>query len=207
MKRDPNLRASARLAGDLLREERRATDLSLTEEFAASERDFEALIDNAAEPDLFERMLSWLRSLELPIDLLHVAPVAVRSEDGVSTLPSEEPGCASLASRVDSRVEIAFENHHDEAVWVVACEQGDDGSVSFVPDEDLSEAPCVAPGNALTFSFTPTIETTMKVVAIALRARPTGIPAEVLAEPARLKAFGVVATARFTLRVSQPSTR
>ena len=61
MKRDPNLRASARLAGDLLREERRAADLSLTEEFAASERDFEALINSAAEPELFERMLSWLR--------------------------------------------------------------------------------------------------------------------------------------------------
>lgn len=200
---DPDL---VRLDGDRRRERRLAVTLSLAEDFAASEREFEARVAAASEPDLFERALAWLRSLALPVDLLVVAPAFVRGDVGIRKLPDDESGATNLASNTGTKVEIAFENHHEEAVWVVACEQGDDGSVSFVPDEDLSEAPCVAPGSVLTFSFTPTSETTMKVVAIALRTQPSGSPTEVLAEPDRLRAFGVVATARFTLRVS-PSTK
>ncbi len=205
MELDPELRASARMVGDLLREERRAADLSIAEEFAASERDFEAMVAASEEPGLFERAVTWLRELELPTDLFVVAPVALRGDVAVRKFSEDASGAASLAADAGSKVEIAFENHHSEPVWVVACEQATDGSVSFVPEKDLSEAPCVDPGDAITFTFTPQTETVMRVLAIALRTQPSGDAAEILAEPARLKEFGVVATARFVLRVSPPA--
>lgn len=205
MKKHEELREAARVVGNLLREERRADDESLAEVFAESERDFEAMIAAAQKPDLFEQMLAWLHALKLPGDLFIATPAAVRGQFGVRKLAEEEPGEASLAADTGSKVEIAFENHHSEVVWVVACERGEDGSVSFVPENNLAEAPQVDPGDALTFTFTPTSETVMRVVAIALRTQPQGDPAEVLAEPARLQEFGVVATARFMLRVSPPS--
>lgn len=204
MKTREEQREAARMVGDLLREERRADDASLAEVFAASERDFEAMVV-AENPDLFERMIAWLRALELPGDLLIAAPAAVRGQLSVRKSADSESGEASLAADADTKVEIAFENHHTETVWVVACERGEDGSVSFVPEEELAQAPQVEPGDALTFTFTPTHATVMRVVAIALGTQPQGRPAEVLAEPARLQRFGVVATARFTLMVAPPT--
>lgn len=205
MKKIEERREASRIVGDLLREERRTDDESLADVFAESERDFEAMIAAARKPDLFERAVAWLRALELPGDLLVVDPLGVRSKASLRKLDDEEPGETGLGANAGSTVEIAFENHHSEVVWVVACERGEDGSVSFVPEGDLSEAPQVDPGDALTFTFTPTSETVMRVVAIALRTQPRGDPAEVLSEPARLQEFGVVATARFMLRVSPPS--
>lgn len=199
---DPTL---VRAAGDRRLERRRAATDSLAEEFAASERDFEAMVAVSAEPNLFDRAVTWLRSLGLPTDLFVVAPVALRGDVAVRKFSEDASGAASLAADTNSKVEIAFENHHSEPVWVVACEQNTDGSVSFVPEKDLSEAPCVDPGDALTFTFTPTSETVMRVLAIALRTQPSGDAAEILAEPTRLQEFGVVATARFVLRVSPPA--
>lgn len=204
MKLDPEQLAAARAVGDLLRADRRAADLAFAAEFGASERAFQAMMETSSAPTLFARALAWLEGLELP-DLLVLAPAAVRGEVGVRKLADEEPGEVSLAAGAGAKVEIAFENHHSDVVWVVACERADDGTVSFVPEKDLSDAPRVDPGDALTFAFTPASETTMRVVAIALKTRPQGDPAKVLAEPARLQEFGVVATARFTLRVSPPA--
>lgn len=203
MKTREEQREAARMVGDLLREERRADDASLAEVFAASERDFEAMVV-ADNPDLFERAVAWLRGLELPTNVFLVAPAFVRGV-GLRKLTDEEPGETGLGADTEATVEIAFENHHAEPVWVVACERAEDGLVSFIPEKELSEAPQVEPGNALTFTFTPTRVTTTQVVAIALRTQPQGDPAEVLAEPARLQEFGVVATARFRLRVSPPT--
>ncbi len=204
MNKNPKLREAARGLGERLDERRRSVARSLADEFAESERDFEAMRVAATEPTLFERALAWLKALELPEGLLQVTPHAVRGSVGVRKLSDAEPYETSLAAETDSRVEVSFDNHHTAPVWVVACEQEPDGSVSFVPEHDLADAPQVEPGDGLTFTFTPTTATTVKVVAIALRTMPKGVPAEVLAEPSRLQEFGVVATARFTLRVSPP---
>lgn len=202
--KNENLREAARAVGDLLRAERRADDHSHAEAFAASEREFEALVTAAQGPGLFERAVRWLESLLLPEDVLMVAPVAVRGQVSLHREQSGEAGETALSTETGSKVEIAFENHHDAPVWVVACEREPDGAVSFIPGKELAEAPRVEPGDSLTFRFVPDTVTTVRVLAIALSTQPAGDPVEIFAEPSRLRAFGIVATARFVLRVNAP---
>lgn len=206
MKKDPEHRRLVRLAGDRRLESRVVSVEALRAELLASARDFDAVFAAAEEPGLFERAVRWLESLLLPEDVLVVAPVAVRGQVSLHQEQSGEAGETALSTETGSKVEIAFENHHDAPVWVVACEREPDGAVSFIPGKELAEAPRVEPGDSLTFRFVPDTATTVRVLAIALSTQPAGDPVEIFAEPSRLRAFGIVATARFVLRVNAPPT-
>ncbi len=170
------------------------------EETLASELALEAL-PRIQPVGPFEGLVEWLRDFLQPTALLSLAPATVRGERVVRREGKDETGAEVLAADSGVQVEIAFENRDAAPVWVLVCEEEPDGSLSFVPGDDLGAAPCVPPGDALTFSFTPPADSAVRVAAIALRQQPSGDPANVASDPGCLHAFGIVATARFTLRV------
>jgi hypothetical protein len=168
----------------------------MTEDLEESEADFERIVAASEAPGLWEQLTSWLADLALSADLLRLERGTVRGgELGVGADPSVVPAVAGV------QVQIAFENHHTEQVWVVTCEQDEEGILSFTPEQDLATSPRVAPGDALTFSFTPTTATTLQVLALAFQKQPQGTPEELLSSPDRLKESMPIASARFTLRV------
>lgn len=195
----------ARVLGESRRERHREIARILQPELAETEEMFEMML-KAEQTGPFDDLVAWIKGFALPLDAFVLAPAAVRGEGAVRREGSDETGAELLAADSGVQVEIAFENRDAAPVWVVVCEQEPDGSLSFVPGDDLAAAPRVPPGDALTFNFMPPSDSVVRVAAIALRQQPSGDPASIVTDPACLHEFGIVATARFTLRVNPPKS-
>lgn len=188
----------AKRLGELLRAERQQAAESWSEEIGASESEFERIVAQAETPRLWEQLSAWLAELALPVDLLRAGKAAVRGEAHTVT-PDPDP--SKLTAVAGVQVQIVFENHHTEPVWVVTCEQNEAGDLSFTPEQDLATTPRVLPGDALTFEFTPSAATTMRVLAVAFREQPKGTPQALFSSPEHLSQSAPIASAKFTLRV------
>ena len=177
--------------GDGRRERRLELVEAESEQTLASELALEAL-PRVQPLDPFGGLIEWLRALFEPTELLGLVPATVRGEGVVRREGEDETGAEVLAADAGVQIEIAFENRDIAPVWVVVCEQEPDGSLSFVPGEDLATTPRVPPGDALTFNSMPPPDSVVRVAAIALRQPPRGDPAGIASEPGCLHDFGTI---------------